>query len=71
MASNTIAWHQEGQRNARIYLEQIEKRLIEEQERLKYDKERWAFKELQIQEAIKQGKETFNDERFLIKKVKQ
>ena len=69
MVYQTIEWHQNGQSNAKIHIEQRERRLQEEKERLEKDKTNWKFKEGQIQEAIKRGMQSFDDERLLIKNV--
>ena len=70
MTHQTIKWHQNCQVNVKHY---IDKRRLEFQElkdKLKSDEEKYDFKETQICEAIRKGKEMFDDEKFMIKKEK-
>lgn len=68
MTFETIEWHQAGQRNVKLSLDRRKIRLKEEMEKLKKDEEAYNFKEMQICEALRQGKEKFDDEKFLVRK---
>jgi len=68
MTFQKIEWYQEGQRNTRIYIEQQKQRLKRMQDKIDFDEERYAFTEKQIKEAIKQGKDKFDDLKFMKEK---
>ncbi len=71
MASQTISWYQECQRNFKRSIDEKILKKLQLTEEIRQDEKRFSFKERQINEAIKQGKEKFDEERFLIKKVRK
>lgn len=71
MVSRTIEWHKECLRNSIKYAEQKEKRLKQLSTELEKLSKRNTFYYNQILEANKQNKKTFDNEKFLIKKVRK
>lgn len=70
MVLETIEWHKKCLSNSHQFFEKERKRIYAELENHNKNMERIKFYYQQIQEAEKQGKTKFDDERFLIKKTK-
>lgn len=68
MTSQTIGWYQRCQVNIKNSIDRMRRDLSVLQEDIKRAKIRYDFRDKQICEAVKQGKERFDDERFLLKK---
>jgi len=71
MVYQTIKWHEKGQENTRIYLDNEKKDIDRLVAILTEQTTNFYFKELQIAEAKRQGKESFDDEKFMKVKNKE
>ena len=60
----TIARHQQNYKNRRRSVEQKENAIQELEKSIGPEKEKLRFYELQIDRAIKEGKESFDEERY-------
>lgn len=67
---HTLRWYQETQVNVFISIVQQNKIIKEMVKRLEQTKVRYNFREEQINMAIKKGKKSFDDERFMKKDAK-
>lgn len=70
MKTYSIEWHQKSLENLKRNHEARKQIWIKEKESLYKDAEKIALYEYQIEEAIKNKKETFDPEKFRIKKGK-
>jgi hypothetical protein len=68
MTFQTIKWHQTCLRNFKQHIDMQLSNIIKLQEKLIKDEEQYNFKEMQISEALRQGKEKFDNEKFLVKR---
>ncbi len=64
----TIEWYRDGQKNHQRYIDEMKLKRSQLTEEIKQSEKGFNFKEKQILEAIKQGKDRFDSERFLVKR---
>lgn len=68
MTTQTIEWYQKANENVKKHIDGKRLRLKELNEEITRAFKNWEFRERQIVEAIKRGKKSFDEERFLISK---
>ena len=64
-----IKWHEEGLNNSKRSLEAMEKQLITMQQRVQRARDAIEFSTYQLESAIKDGKDGYDDERYKVKRV--
>ena len=65
MNVQTVEWHRNCQRNFRRFIDEKKTKLEVLAEEVARSERDWAFRESQIREAVKQGKTSFDGERFM------
>lgn len=68
---HTIPWHQECLKNQKISLEQKQKQLQRLQEEVNRDQLHIQFYEMQVEAAIKKGKDKFDPDKFMKQRKKE
>jgi hypothetical protein len=65
---NSLEWHCENYINWKESLDKHEERTLRELEKIKEDRERLNFFKFQIEEANKEGKLSFDRDKFRVKR---
>ena len=71
MSSNTIKWYQDCQKNFKNSIDRKRIELESLKKELESDEKRYTFTEFQICEALRQGKDKFDNGRFCKQKTTQ
>jgi len=64
----SISWHKECLKNSTLYLQETKRAIGHLQEKVKEDENRVWFLAKQIITAEKEGKDSFDSERYLVKR---